>query len=84
MAKSSLSTATGGDITPDPDDTSGRKSLVPQFVIEVKAEDGAHADRTTARWVPGLRARVRFALPREPLFDQWWRKASQYLQGRLG
>jgi putative peptide zinc metalloprotease protein len=73
-----LATATGGDIAPDPEDTSGRRTLLSQFILEIKP------DRAPEGWLPGLRARVRFDLPPEPLLKQWWRVAQQYVKGRIG
>jgi putative peptide zinc metalloprotease protein len=78
LPQPSLGTAAGGDIAPDPDDTSGQRTLVPLFMLEIKP------DSVPKGWKPGLRARVRFDLPKQPLLTQWWRTAQQYVKGRLG
>ncbi len=78
MSEHSLSTTAGGDVAPDPNEPSGRRSLIPQFVVDVAPIE------PVLKWQPGLRARVRFSLPAEPLAQQWWRKLRQYLKGRLG
>lgn len=71
-----LSARAGGDVLMDP--TNPKRTLVPHFTIElVPAGDDAvlHA---------GLRARVRIGIGSRPLIVQWWRRARQYLSGRLG
>ncbi len=78
LANDALSTQAGGSITPDPDQADGSRTLSPHVLIELAPE------RSPASWYPGLRARVRFGLPSETLFEQWGRRARQYIRSRLG
>lgn len=72
-----LSAAAGGDITIDPDDHTGVKALRPHFLFEITPDSLPDWPRA------GLRARVRFELPPEPLLNQWLRKARQFLRDRF-
>lgn len=75
VAAPSLRAESGGDVVMDPTDREAARTLVPQFVVEVRPERGPG--------VVGLRARVRLGAPDEPLLSQWWRLARQYLGDRL-
>jgi len=77
ITRSSLSTDTGGDLTPDPTDPRRGTSLRPLFLVEIAPE------RVPAGLQPGARARVKFVMPAEPLLSQWWRRLSQYLTQRV-
>lgn len=77
QADRALFTASGGDVLPDPEDREGRRTLIPYFVVELEAEDLPENIR------PGVRARVRFGVPPEPLAAQWWRKVRQFISVRL-
>lgn len=67
----------GGDLVMDPTDPRGEQALAPQFVVEIAPTVPVEG------WQPGLRARVRFGVPAEPLLDQWWRRFRQYLSDRV-
>ncbi len=71
-----LATLAGGDVRLDPNDPEQRRTLTPQFLIELEPE-------SASSW-PGIgqRARVRLDLARAPLASQWWRRAMQYLESR--
>ncbi|TVQ61632.1 MAG: PqqD family peptide modification chaperone [Phycisphaerales bacterium] len=71
-----LATAVGGDVRLDPNDPDQRRTLTPQFLIELEPETA------NAGVGIGQRARVRLDLPRAPLAAQWWRRAMQYLESR--
>jgi len=73
-----LATSAGGDVLLDPSDPEGHTSVVPQFVVEVAPT------APPSGWQPGLRARVRFGVPAEPLGSQWGRRFRQYLSDKVG
>jgi putative peptide zinc metalloprotease protein len=73
-----LTREAGGDVTTDPDDPKGQTALAAQFLVELVP------DRMPTGTQPGLRARVRFGVPSEPLLKQWWRRARQAFPASLG
>lgn len=77
VIRRALTSDAGGDTLLDPSDPKGETSLVPHFLVELAPV----APRAT--WQPGLRARVRFDLPNEPLASQWLRRFRQYLGEKI-
>lgn len=82
LSSPAASSLAGGDVAIDPTDKERTRTLVPQFIVEVRPveEPGAPAAHRPLR--PGQYARVRLAAPSEPLAAQWWRRARQYLAAR--
>ncbi|MBM4107641.1 MAG: hypothetical protein FJ255_02335 [Phycisphaerae bacterium] len=76
VSSESLAATSGGEVLMDPTDERQRATLSPLFSVDV-APTAGRLDLP-----PGLRARVRFATPAEPLMVQWWRRAMQYVEGR--
>ncbi len=76
VAQASLTTLAGGEVQLDPSDPDKRTSLTPQFTVELAPTEA------NASWQAGLRTRVRFETPSQPLAATWWRKARQYLSDR--
>ena len=76
VAQASLTTLAGGEVQLDPSDPERRTSLTPQFTVELSP------GTPSASWQAGLRTRVRFETPAQPLAATWWRKARQYLSDR--
>lgn len=72
-----LATTAGGDVALDPTDPEGRRTLASQYMVELQTE------RPPPGAQPGLRARVRFGVPPEPLLTQWWREARQLFSARV-
>ncbi len=71
------STAAGGSFAMDPNDPDREATLMPLFTVQVEPIE------QPGWWQPGLRAKVRFPLDSAPLATQLWRRARQYLSGRL-
>ncbi len=67
----------GGEVRTDPRSASGAVSAEPFF--EVAARVGAAPGATLRH---GLAGRIRFELPADTLWNQWSRKARQFLQAR--
>ncbi len=76
VSSEALAATAGGEVLMDPTDERRRATLVPQFSVDVAPVAGG------LDLPPGLRARVRFSTPPEPLMVQWWRRAMQYVEGR--
>jgi putative peptide zinc metalloprotease protein len=77
VASESVTNKAGGDVIADPGDPEKTSTVAPHWVVEVApapSESGA-----LATWKPGLRARVRFGVPSEPLLSQWARKLRQFI-----
>lgn len=72
-----LSSQAGGSIVVDPRSESDRPMAIsPSFTIDLGLDKG-----TTAA-VAGVRASVRLDGPNLPLGIRWWRRASQFFEGR--
>lgn len=78
LTTASLATGSGGSIVLDPTDRSGGRTLIPYFLVEVRPDGLADG------LMPGQRARVRFAIGRAPIAVQAWRRARQFVSGKLG
>ena len=72
-----LSAQAGGEVTMDPEDREGKRSLEARYLVELEPAEPL----TGAQ--PGLRARVRFGVPPEPLLARWWRSARNVLTERV-
>ncbi len=72
-----LTSLAGGDILIDPSDPQGKTAMQAQFLVEIELPE-------EAPMLVGQRARVRFEMPSEPLFSQWWRRLRQRLEERGG
>jgi putative peptide zinc metalloprotease protein len=66
-----LSTMAGGEVTMDPTSQNQQRTLRPQYIITLKAENGE------AVLVPGARVRVQFTNGSEPLLFGWSRRIYQ-------
>jgi putative peptide zinc metalloprotease protein len=75
-----LTTTAGGDVLVEPSEGKKPTTVAPQWVVEVEPR-GTTAEQLAA-WKPGLRAKVRFGVPAEPLAQQWWRTFRQYLSDK--
>ncbi len=73
VQQASLTTAAGGDLALDPRDPEHHTSVNPQFMVELTPVSQQPV------WQAGLRARVRFETPAQPLAISLWRKLNQYL-----
>jgi putative peptide zinc metalloprotease protein len=80
IASESLTNRAGGEIVLDPSDPEGGSTVAPHWLVEVEPRLGPDDD--ISAWRPGLRARVRFGVPPEPLLTQWWRWFRQYVSDR--
>lgn len=80
LTTASLATGAGGSIVLDPTDQTGGRTLIPYFLVEVRPDP----DERVEGLMPGQRARVRFSIGRAPLAVQAWRRARQYVSGKLG
>jgi len=79
-----LTSLAGGNVLLDPRDSEHRTTLTPQFLVELTPNLTPTTSRTSdATWQPGLRARVRFETPAQPLAFQWWRRLQQYLSEKV-
>lgn len=76
LSSEALAASAGGEVLMDPTDERQRATLAPQFTVDVEPTG------PRPNLPPGVRARVRFATPAEPLVVQWWRRAMQYVAGR--
>ncbi|MCC6660760.1 MAG: HlyD family efflux transporter periplasmic adaptor subunit [Phycisphaerales bacterium] len=77
VESAALSAQAGGELTMDPEDRDGKRALEALFLVELETAvppEGAQ---------PGLRARVRFGVPPEPLLARWWRGARRVIGERL-
>lgn len=76
LSSPSLAVEAGGRIMTDPRETDRAVALAPSFEIDLAlAEDSFAA-------APGVRASVRLDGPSLPLGARWWRRASQFFEGR--
>jgi putative peptide zinc metalloprotease protein len=82
IENAAFSSATSGMIATDPAETDRMVALEPHRRVEIRPE--ASETNAIARAQPGVRARVRFGLPSEPLATQLSRRVRQYLSARLG
>lgn len=76
LTSPSHASQSGGGITTDPRATDRAVALTPSFVVDLKL-----AERTPGA-APGVRASVRLEGPNRPLGVRWWRRASQFFEGR--
>lgn len=76
--RAALGSDVGGEVIMDPADPERRRSLSSQYLVEVTPE------RTPAAWQAGIRARVRLAVPPEPLAAQWVRRLREAIAERGG
>ncbi|MFI4916523.1 MAG: PqqD family peptide modification chaperone [Phycisphaerales bacterium JB060] len=76
LSSLALASQSGGGITTDPRATDRTLALTPSFVIDLSM------DEWSAAAAPGVRASVRLSGPRRPLGARWWRRASQFFEGR--
>ena len=84
IGSAAFSSVTSGPIAPDPSVTDRMQALESHRRVEIWPADLASTTNAIARAQPGVRARVRFDLPHEPLLRQLSRRARQYLSARLG
>ncbi len=76
--RSLAATAEGGSIAVDPTDSSGRRTINPQWEVTLEFEPGQ-----MPTVLPGTRAKVCFSMERVPLAQQWYRKIRQALGRHL-
>ena len=76
LTSAALAVEAGGTIMTDPRETDRAVALTPSFEIDLKL-----AEHTLAA-APGVRASVRLDGPDLPLGARWWRRASQFFDGR--
>ncbi|MEM9064009.1 MAG: hypothetical protein AAGB51_00800 [Planctomycetota bacterium] len=77
-----VTTLAGGEVEITQDAEGNQIAMVPQFRVDLQpSDDGRWAEAGEIR--AGLRARVRFAAPDEPLGAQWFRRASRYFEERF-
>lgn len=77
FSSQALSSQAGGSVMADPRSSSERPmALTPSFVIDLRLIEAPKAA------VSGVRASVRLDGPRLPLGVRWWRRASQFFEGR--
>lgn len=75
----------GGDVATDVTDSSGMRTLDPQWemVLAFQEDPQQARARGSAPLLPGTRAKVRFDLDPEPLVRQWARRLQQFFAGSL-
>ncbi len=76
LSSTALAVESGGGIITDPRTPDRAVALTPSFEIELSL-----AERTPAA-APGVRASVRLDGPKRPLGVRWWRRGSQFFEGR--
>ncbi|MFI4883434.1 MAG: HlyD family efflux transporter periplasmic adaptor subunit, partial [Phycisphaerales bacterium JB064] len=76
LSSASLAAEAGGSIITDPRTSDRAVALTPSFEIDLKLAEHTHAA------APGVRASVRLDGPNLPLGMRWWRRASQFFEGR--
>jgi len=76
LTSPSLASQSGGGITTDPRTADRAVALTPSFVVDLQLAE------LTAAAAPGVRASVRLEGPSRPLGVRWWRRASQFFEGR--
>lgn len=77
VASESVTNRAGGDVIADPSNPEENSTVAPHWVVEVAPV--TDDDAAVTGWRPGLRARVRFGVPSEPLLTQWTRKLRQFI-----
>jgi putative peptide zinc metalloprotease protein len=81
LATPSLTTQASGEVMMDPSDPQRRRTMTPQFMVEIAPSD---TDPPPFALQAGQRVRVRFGVEPEPLAVQWWRWGRQYFSGKVG
>lgn len=76
LTSASLAAEAGGGITTDPRQSERSVALTPSFVVDLTMQ------QATPAAVPGVRASVRLEGPSRPLGARWWRRATQFFEGR--
>lgn len=76
LSSAALAAQAGGSIATDPRQSDRTVALTPSFVVDL-----VMATHTPAA-APGVRASVRLEGPRRPLGARWWRRATQFFEGR--
>ena len=72
---------TAGSIAVKPSQSGRLVAMETHWLIEIEADESTDNPVSSAQ--PGVRARVRFGLSREPLAAQLFRRGTQYLDARL-
>lgn len=75
LSNPALASQAGGSVVTDPRQTDRSVALTPSFVVDLSIDAPIAA-------APGVRASVRLDGPRLPLGVRWWRRASQFFEGR--
>ncbi len=76
LTSASLASQAGGSVTTDPRRSDRTVALTPSFVVDLTMQ------QETPAAAPGVRASVRLEGPSKPLGARWWRRASQFFEGR--
>jgi len=75
LSNPALAAQAGGSIVTDPRTSDRPLALTPSFVVDIALDDAVAA-------APGVRASVRLEGPSLPLGVRWWRRVSQFFEGR--
>ncbi|MEQ8316228.1 MAG: PqqD family peptide modification chaperone [Phycisphaerales bacterium] len=76
LTSASLAAEAGGGVTTDPRESERSIALTPSFVVDLTMQ------QATPAAAPGVRASVRLEGPSRPLGARWWRRATQFFEGR--
>lgn len=76
LTSASLAAQAGGGVTTDPRRSDRSVALTPSFVVDLTMQ------QATPAAAPGVRASVRLEGPSKPLGARWWRRATQFFEGR--
>lgn len=76
LTSASLAAEAGGGVTTDPRESERSVALTPSFVVDLTMQ------QATPAAAPGVRASVRLEGPSRPLGARWWRRATQFFEGR--